>query len=407
MRRTWMLGVCAILATIGPACSGDGGAEAVSSTDEPVDGCSSRTEVILWTESSWLMPVAQHLTPNLPCTHYYLGVPLEVADKTRFHANVAEEIAHVHALGSNFHALAEFEWGAWRNWIAESPGTRDWHSAGVEFRKRMDAAGFEIASGNSDTWLINEFPSTMLESKPGADKAETRAHAVSAVTGLFDGGAVRKKGVIARTGVGSTPFPGMPEYKALLEDFLSDAPFWRAMNRYVRWWGEEVYADPHDVCVGTATVADRARHLNDYLFHTAKLAEAGLVQAAEARAFFRKTFTPFLNGAWMTDGGYGDVRITEPQMSAFLSQQVYSVRAFAEHDYTPAGRMAWSWSPDNAVVSQTDVDALGKRLASAIDGAYARGAAYACSPSGAYTYCQCDVPGATFDERWHDMFGAW
>ena len=46
---------------------------------------------------------------------------------------------------------------------------------------------------------------------------------------------------------------------------------------------------------------------------------------------------------------------------------------------------------------------LSKRLAAALHGAYDDGggaARYACSPSGAYTFCQCAVSGASLNRGW-------
>jgi hypothetical protein len=269
----------------------------------------------------------------------------------------------------------------------------------------MQTAGFSLAGSTGDTWLVNELPSTILESKDGVDKRTVRGNALDAVAGLYAGD-VPIMGFVARAGVGSTPWSDIDGYKANLEDFLTDEPFWAGMSVHVRGWGEEVYADPHDVCVGSATVADRARHLNDFVYHLPRLAAVGPASAARARAFFARAFTPFLNGSWMTDLGYGDVRIDERSMSAFLSQEVYSVNAFAGHDAVPPN-MAWSWSPDGAMAPAAAVDALALRLADAMSDSSARGASYACSPSGAYTDCQCEVTGAKFTEAWHDLFGAW
>jgi hypothetical protein len=395
-----------VFAALTFACSGAPGDRAGSAA-ESVDTCSagSSSQVLLWTDDADVFSIAKNLEAPPPCTEYYVTIPLLVADKTSFHSNVRAEIAQVHAKGPHFHAVAEFHWGSWSDWIARSPGTRNWHLAGAELRRRMELAGFSLATATDDTWLVNELPSTVLESKNGVDKSVVRQHALDAVAGLHEG-AVPTMGFVARAGVGSTPWADMSGYKANLESFLADEPFWAGMSEHVRGWGEEVYADPHDVCVGSATVADRARHLNDFVFHLPRLAAAGPASAARARAFLAKTFTPFLNGSWMTDLGYGNVRIDETSMSAFLSQEVYSVEAFATHDDVPRN-LAWSWSPDSTLAPAAGVDSLASRLAGALSDSFAHGASYACSPSGAYTDCQCDVPGASFTEAWHDLFLAW
>ena len=114
------------------------------SDEDQLGSCSELTQVILWAPRSGLGNITKNLTPNLDCTHYYVMVPLNANDKTSFHGNVGTEIANVHALGKNFHAVAEFNVSAWRRWISDSPGTRDWHSAGVQFRQRMATAGFQL-----------------------------------------------------------------------------------------------------------------------------------------------------------------------------------------------------------------------------------------------------------------------
>lgn len=407
MTSRWMLWIAAALVSLAGACSSPtDDAENAASSDDAVDACSARNEVILWSSDAYLLTVAKHLAPNAACTDYYVGVPLDASDKTNFHPAVAREIAAVHALGANFHAVAEFQWGAWRDWIAASPGTRSWHAAGLELRARMKDAGFAMFSGNSDTWLINEFPSTILRSKDGVDKMVVRANALEAVRGLYEGGGVKKKGAIARSGTSSTPGGGMAQYKGWLEELITDGAFWKGMNDHVRWWGEEVYADPHDVCVGTATLADRARHMNDYVFHMVRLADAGPAAAGPARDFFAHAYVPFLNGAWMTNGGYGDVRISEANMSAFLSEQVYATHAFADGRIS-GKRLAWAWTPSSASSTPAELDSLGTRLADAMNGAFAKGSRFACSPSGAFTDCHCAVSGAKLDEVWHDDFGTW
>ena len=59
--------------------------------------------------------------------------------------------------------------------------------------------------------------------------------------------------------------------------------------------------------------------------------------------------------------------------------------------------------------SDSDLDTIAARLASAIHYAYDEGggsASKACSPSGAYTWCACRVDGAAFNDGW-DTFSSW
>jgi hypothetical protein len=392
------------------ACAGTA-PEVAASDDEAVGACpaSTRAEVILWTEDAWLMDVASRLTPDAKCMDWFVAIPLQAADKTQFHPNVKDEIAQVHTLGSNFHALAEFNWAAWEQWVAAGHG--DWKQAASTFREEMDDAGFVTFEGNSDTWLVQEFPTTLVDGSNGEPAAVVREHAVDVVRTLHDGGKVHKLGATTRAGVAShqTNVYGMVADRGNLEDLLSDTDFWQQMSQHVRWWGEEVYAEPRDMCVGGVDVAERAVHIDDFVFHMPRLAEANPGATSAARAFFAKSFTPWLNGAWDTDGGYGDVRVTADQMRQFVSTQVYATRAWARSHDVPGGRMAWSWSPMSGE-PHADIDGITARLAASIDDAYdptSGAASRACSPSGAWTFCQCDVPGASFLDSWSRVFGAW
>jgi hypothetical protein len=407
MRRTLL--VVPFIALL--ACGGAPASDGVAADDQALVACSpsSRAEVILWTQDAWLLDLASRLTPNAACMAFYVGVPLDASDKTKFHPEVEQEIARVHALGSNFHALAEFNWAAWQGWVDAGHG--DWTAAAATFRQEMDDAGFDTFPGNSDTWLVQEFPTTLVHGRNGVSADTVRAHAVDVVRTLHENGKVHKLGATARAGDAShvTNVDGMVTDRGYLEELLSDGAFWREMSQHVRWWGEEVYAEPRDVCVESADVAERARAVDDFVFHVPRLADANPAATAEARAFFAKSFTPWLNGAWGTDGGYGDVRVTADQMGEFVSTQVYAVRAWAQKHDVPAGRLAWSWAPDsNEPPGQ--LDAVEHRLAASIDAAYDPNggtASRACSPSGAFTFCQCNVAGAAFEDSWTNVFGVW
>ncbi len=411
------VGLVAVTAALVLAgCSGSSADDGAVSQDDELASCSNASEVFLWSSRDSLLPVGRGLTPNAKCTQYYMAIPLVANDKTRFHDNVAAEIAQVHKLGSNFHAVAEFNFGAWSQWIALSPGTRDWRAAGLEFRHRMQIAGFELKAGSSDSWLVQELPSTLINSHDGIDKHDVRAHVVTLVKALAEGdGSITKMGGLVRAGDGQTqtnPY-ALPGYKGYLEDLLTDQGFWNGIRPYVRWWGEEVYADAHDVCVNdpSVDVAVKASHVNDYVFHLPRLAAVGPAEASAARSFLDATFTPWLNAAWNADVGYGDNRISSDEMQQLISLEVYSARAWQKsHPGAVADHVAFAWVPIVATDAEKEAsDEQAARLSSAIDESYGKGqgASYACSPSGAYTYCACRVPGAAFTESWHNVFATW
>ena len=146
---------------------------------------------VFYAATDWLRLATKLAANASPCAEYYVSIPPIVGDKTSLRPGQAERIR---ALGSNFHALAEIHWTSWSRWVAENGTT--WHAAGVEARRRMAQAGFEIAAG--DTWAVNEFPSTV---RSGAGDA--RANARELVRGLYEGDGTRTaRGVVFVVGLG-------------------------------------------------------------------------------------------------------------------------------------------------------------------------------------------------------------
>ena len=97
--------------------------------------------------------LAQGLAANASaCAQYYVSVPPLAADKTQIRSGVAGPIR---ALGANFHALAEVNVTAWQGWVASTGNS--WYQAGVEARRRIAAAGFDLGAG--DSWAVNELSS--------------------------------------------------------------------------------------------------------------------------------------------------------------------------------------------------------------------------------------------------------
>jgi hypothetical protein len=89
-----------------------------------------------------------------PCVDYYVVIPPLAADKTALRLPQDDVIR---ALGPQFHPVAEMALGTltgWNVWVHAVPG-RTWFDAGVEFRRRMAAAGYRFDLG--ETWLLNEF----------------------------------------------------------------------------------------------------------------------------------------------------------------------------------------------------------------------------------------------------------
>lgn len=376
--------------------------ESTGAIDVPAD-CRWPVQVVVWDSQQWMILGRQFAANPSPCAEYFLSVPGIANDKTNLRRGAAEDIR---ALGPQFHAMAEFHWGHWSQWVERNGAT--WAEAGREFRRRMADAGYDVAAG--DTWAINELPSSMRKNSPGS-----RTRARNLVKALYEGdpGDPTARGAAFIVGVGQ----GMENYsfyKPQLEDWLCDADFWVDMNTAVRFWGQEVYADPQFSCF-EGTVADRSAALNEFFQHVPRLAAAGPQCAATARSYLSRAYVPVVGAAWKSSVGYGDTRISLDQMKHFVSTEIYAVRAWAGRHRTPDGRIGFAWAPINHDELEPEVfnarlDELAQRIARSVQGAYGTAggtAAHACSPSGAYTWCQCRVSGARRNDAWPRLFDSW
>src|SRR5919198_1911931 len=130
---------------------------------------------VFYTATDWRR-LATKLAANASgCAQYYMSIPPLAADKTQARS---DEAWRIRALGSNFHAMAEINMSAWSTWIADTGGT--WYQAGVEARRRMASAGYDVSLG--DTWAVNEFSSAVRQGSGTA-----RSDARNFVHGVFDG----------------------------------------------------------------------------------------------------------------------------------------------------------------------------------------------------------------------------
>lgn len=358
-------------------------------------GCLRPNEVVIWGLRHLHELVDAIEAHASPCTTFFVSLPPvhdAAGNKTMPRGGaILAELQALRAAGVRVRVMAEFHWTSWRAWTMATG--RTWYAAGREFRRRMDAAGYDAAAG--DTWAVDEFPSSVRGGILGA-----RAHARSAVRGMYDGGQVRRRGAVFITGVGVN-MENFAEYRPALEDWVCDRPFWDDMDSYVRFFAQEVYADPHRVCVGSATVATRSRHVNDFAMHLARVAGEGPACAATARSYFNHAYTPLLSAAWQQRVGYGDTRITSRNMRRFVRLQTYAMRAWSATHQVPDGRIGFAWA-SSSEADPLAVDTLADALMSSIQGAYGPGgrAARACSPTGSYSGCDCEVSGAFFNDAW-------
>src|SRR3989440_3607725 len=352
---------------------------------------------VFYAESEWLRLATKLAANASPCAEYYISIPPIAADKTAFRTNQAWQIR---ALGPSFHALAEIHTGGWRSWVAANNST--WYQAGVEARRRMAAAGFDITLG--DSWIVNEFPSTAISGLGPA-----RANMRELVHGLHEGdGGPATKGGVFDIGIGQGTLD-LSTYKGQLEGWLQDGPFWDDMSRYVSDWSQELYGDPRNYDVAGAPFATRRDYLTDYLRHQLVHVRLGGATTA-ARAFLESADSPLANAAWQWDYGFGWTMVSADQMKGYISAQVYALRHFSAEDGEPVDHWGFAWAPHNGTnMSAGDFAAqtgeiLDRLAASIHDSGQPVDAADpgigACGPSGQDLWCDDELPGGWFNDAW-------
>jgi hypothetical protein len=354
--------------------------------------CATPAEFVFYTSRAWnILADALQADPS-PCAHHYISIPAATDTDGLKTQPRAGEAAAMHARGPRFHALAEFHFASW-----SQRTDLTWYQRGVEFRRRMVDRGYDVNA--NDGWAINEFPSTVRSS------ATTRQNIRDLVRGLHDGpaGSPASRGTVFIVGLGHGT-TNLGPYKSNLETWLEDAPFWVDMNGYVRFFSQEVYIDPFLTCVPNTSVGVRAQHINAFSEHLAELATVGPTSVNTAQSYLGRSYLPLLNAVWNSPAsrGYGNTVIPLAQMKQHVSGQVYATRAWEGAHTFPDGRIGFGWDQAPGVTA-TDLADLAQRLASSLHHAYDAGggsAAGACSPSGAFTFCQCSLSSAAFNEAW-------
>ncbi len=361
--------------------------------------------VVLYAASDWVRLATMLAARASPCAEYYTSVPPLTSDKTRFRVGQAEKIR---ALGPNLHALAEINYGAWAAWVAGNGGS--WFAAGVEARKRMAAAGYDVTRG--DTWAVNEISSAVR-----ANTGAARANARELLRGLYtgDGSLPAAKGVAFVVGIGQGA-TDLIAYQSRMESWLQDTAFWAEISQYVSDWSDEVYGDVRAWAVPGASASERRDALNDYLQHRIVLARAGPEAVATARSFLESASTPLANAAWQWGSAFGWTAVPVDQMKGYVSSQVHALRTFARTGPVAVDRFGFAWAPRNTGgLSPADFAAqtadLLDRLATAIRDSGVSSdpndpAAGACGPPGQNLFCAGDIDGARFNTAWQS-FRTW
>lgn len=411
-----------------------GAAARPARADSPHDpglpaNCRLHAEVVFWTASfnDWLL-LGQQLAANpSPCADYYISIPPLAADKTALRVPQDDVIR---ALGPRFHPVAEMTLGTpigWNTWVNAVPG-RTWFDAGVEFRRRMVAAGYRFDLG--ETWLLNEFDRSTRRDEP----PYTRAAMKDLLRGLYygDGTGPTVPGIV-EIGIAYTHqnISDVEDYKSELKAWLQDGDFWTAVDPYIWVLTKEVYADMRFWGVAGSSRNDRTRHLTQYMEHLMNLVDAGPDGISPARALLERAYMPLGNATWPARGpgapdpcviafscGHGWTMMPLEAMLNFVSEQVYAVRHYtgSHPQGPPDGRIGFSFQPTNnfnlpAPEWLAARQAIASRLAAAIRYGYRQGGASAegaCTPPDTdEDWCLgADVPDAVFTNAW-ETFESW
>ena len=433
--RLWLVSASAAVSIALTLLGGGQAALATSASAAQIQpNCALRTQVVFWTGSDHLR-LAQALAANRsPCADYWISLPPLAANKKAL--RVAQDDV-LRALG--IHPVAEFTVGettGWANWVNEPGTNRTWFDAGVEFRREMADAGYDVTKG--ETWLINEFDRSTARDAPRqppdhdwpparrADMRELMRGLYSGAPGMPPAPGIAEIGIHFR----HQNIPNVDEYRRDLQGWLADTSFWADADKYLRWISVENYPDSRLWAPPGSTLQDRSRHLQAYIFHLLELVRSDPETPQLTRSFFERKFLPFANSGWRARGGdqfdfvtgHGNTILDDVQMRQFVSEQVYAMRDYAgAHPHrAPAGRLGFSWQPCNRLAATEPdcrpVDAafdqsltlITARIAEAIRYAYGEGhsvAANACSPpAGSVDWCQGSLAGAAFTSAW-DGFG--
>src|SRR6476620_2050813 len=164
---------------------------------------------VFYAATDWLRLATKLAAQASTCAQYSVSIPPLVADKTKPRPDQAWRIR---ALGPSFHALAEIHFTAWQKWVASTGSS--WYQAGVEARRRMASAGFDVAAG--DTWAMNEVSSAARRGDGNA-----RANLRELLRGLYDAGGEGPptRGVVFIVGIGQRA--PVATYKARTQEWLS------------------------------------------------------------------------------------------------------------------------------------------------------------------------------------------
>jgi hypothetical protein len=298
------------------------------------------TEVLTYNPvgSDMLVSALAALPTTETCLSFYIHLPALAENKTIPRGPTAVNAIHAH--GGNFHAIAEFSFGGWRSAIGD-PTVQglSWREKGVEFRRHMVAHGYNTSRG--DTWAVNELPSSVRHN------ATVRSHVIELIAGLAEGDDSMGRpvpGLVYVVGMGSNTI-NFSVYHAYMENWLLDSVFWAAMQESVRWWGQETYARPQELCVEQAALADRVAAAQDFAMHVPRLAANGPNGVAIARKFLERSYTPIQSACWHSEA-YATSTTPASAMEGFVALQVAAAASWTGASGAPNHRIALAWNDD-------------------------------------------------------------
>src|SRR5215211_2637592 len=311
------------------------------------------------------------------CADYWISITPFVPGPERGKPRGGAALTTVHAQGARFHALAELRQKPWHD-FAVTLG-HGWYAAGQLLHDAMIAAGYEPGR---DTWAVNEVgipSSSTFSTDVFEDALGARQGFRDFVRGLHDGtsGPPLKGLVFAANPPQLAPDIWM--YERGLARWYADEPFWKDMERYVRFWAQETYADVRASLVPESTLDKRAASLNDYFMHATKLPAS-----TAARNFLARAYVPLGNASWRQlppappEGpGFGSTDVELSTMKAFVSTQTYALRASSGSQFgyavvpktnAPTDRLGYENYLGTAIRA-SESDAAGACASDACDGA--------------------------------------
>jgi hypothetical protein len=330
------------------------------------------------------------------CADYYVTVMPRTALGVEGFPRPGLAVDAIRAAGPSFHAVAEIRLTPWATYVTNHPTADSWYDAGRFVRQLMQEAGYDAGLG--DTWAINEVGEPSPSQPMGVDVFRgapgARDNLVDFIHGLYDGDGTSMPGLV----FAADPMQvtaNLSDYRQRLESFSADSGFWVEMNRYVRFWAQETYADVRAWGVAGSTLAARAAYLDDYFMHGERVAGRGGAGTAAARAFFEHAYTPIGSAVYRfaASTGFGSTDVDLPTMLNFVSTQTYALRSVTGARFGFADQRIGS-TPLNQVIAVED------RVAAAIKDSEVDPTG-ACGASG--EWCDSSVAGAAFTGLWREL----